>query len=985
MPKACRLLLILSFLPSLALSLDLRIRDIQSDSTGQYLGMVVTTTGIVTVENGTFQNDPIYIQDSVGPYSGILVYTTYYTVKTGDSIKVTGTVTEYYGKTEIGYISSLTVLASNCEMPPPTMVRTRDLATSNPDTAEMYEGVLVGILNPVVTDVNLGYGEWAIDDGSGPCRVNDEASYTTPSLNDTLAAIVGIVNYSFDDYKLEPRGDFDIYRSFSGSGRVSLDPEQMTEGVSENLTLSFSVDFGEILRIMLILPESFDYDGAYALSGSGFLNASVTVSGDTVKIINAGINSLARGHLTLLDILPTESGVETLAVYTGSEYDTFLSPISDFPQILISRLDGTIPILLLRQNNSQGVPLLLGESVRITGVMTSAGELGGQYFLQDNTAGVCVYNPGGSLAIGDSAVLQGVMTHWNGLTELSPSSVLSGPYPGTQQIPVIATCSTLSREGTGGVENFEGKLVRIDNLLRNAPVFPQIGQNMTIQDPTGTFEIRIEVSEIAGKPIPPDGFSLTGIISQYCPSSPYTTGYQLMPRGLFDIRKGGDGSGFAEPYLSSVNISGTGDITVDLTSELDTLQKASFEFTDTSWHWSGAVSDVEVPFQAVVDSITGDGVTRKFTVFIGNLDLSPDSSCRIILKNVSAPDSVGYLLLRTKTSTEINSSLQEIYDSPKIWAVYPISSVQMPDSTGYSSSMEGSFVAVSGVVTGPSAIFNGSTTKTSFWIQDKSGGVNIFSSQDKGNTLFTLGTEVVVRGVVTEYNGVTEIVYSNTDSVVIVGSGRPLPDTMILEENEGLHEIVEGRLVKIPNSVVTTFPQQSGSGNDFTARNGRTLFTVRVNDGAILDLSEIKPGKIFNFFGIVGQYTYDTPPASGYQLLPRFQSDMSPVNFGPVSESPEITVYPNPVSFSIGEVLSIFLNSPVTGRVSLRIYDMEGRLVKALLESAQGGPQLILWDGINDYGTSARIGVYIIHFSHISADGSETSINRPLVVGTPLE
>lgn len=980
-----RLFLIFLILPVFTLTADVKIRDIQSDTTGQYVGTVVTTSGVVTVQNGTFTNDPIYIQDSVGPYSGILIYTSYYTVRTGDSVKVTGTVSEYYGKTEIGYLSSLSVLSTDCDIPAPTLVTTSALATSNPDTAEMYEGVLVGIMNPVVTDVNLGYGEWEINDGSGPCRVNDEASYTMPSLGDTLAAVVGILNYSYDDFKLEPRGDFDIYGSFSGIGRVTVNPNQLTEGVPENVVVSFSVDFGEINRIILLIPENFEFPGSYTLSGAGFLNAILTITGDTLYIENAGITSLAGGHLNLADLTPRLSGVETLAVYTGTQSDTSLSPVSDFPEILVSRLDGTVPISLLRQNNSQGVPLLLGETVKITGIMTVAGELGGQYFLWDNTAGVCVYNPGGGLSIGDSAVFQGTMTQWNGLTELSPSTVLSGPFTGTPRDPVTATCSTLSLEGSGGVENFEGKLVRIDNILRTAPVFPQTGQNMTIQDPTGSFELRIETDDIAGKPLPPDGFSITGVISQYCPSSPFTTGYQLMPRGIYDIRKGGDGSGFANSFLSSVPVSSTGEITVILTSEIDSLNCASFEFTDTSWHWSGNTSDVLISQPAVVDSVAGNGSSRRYVVFVGNLHLPPDSSCEIVFRNVTAPDSFGKFTLKTKTSVEQAQFLQETYLSPEIWAVLPIALAQSPDSGGYNSSMQGRYVAVSGVVTGPSAIFNGSTTKTSFWIQDSTGGINVFSSQDKGNTSFVLGAEVVARGVITEYNGVTELVYSAPDSVELVGLERPLPDTLALKENEGLHEIVEGRLVKASNSVVTTYPQQSGTGSDFTVRNGRTLLTVRVNDAAALDLSSIKPGQLFSIYGVVGQYTYDEPPATGYQLLPRFQTDIQPVDFGPVSESQNITVYPNPVSFSIGENLNLFLNSPLGGRIALRIFDMEGRLVKTLLENAASGPQLIIWDGITEYGISAGIGVYVINYSFKSTDGTETSINRPLVVGTPLE
>ncbi|MCP4075598.1 MAG: hypothetical protein GY744_05390 [Gammaproteobacteria bacterium] len=38
---------------------------------------------------------------------------------------------------------------------------------------EAYEGVLVNVTNAVCSNPNLGYGEWELDDGIGPCHVYD--------------------------------------------------------------------------------------------------------------------------------------------------------------------------------------------------------------------------------------------------------------------------------------------------------------------------------------------------------------------------------------------------------------------------------------------------------------------------------------------------------------------------------------------------------------------------------------------------------------------------------------------------------------------------------------------------------------------------------------------------------------------------------------------------------------------------------------------
>lgn len=976
------LLLIFIFI---ALNLSaVRIQDIQQDSTGQWLGQVVTLTGIVTVSSGTFQYDPFYIQDSVGPYSGILIYSTYYSVNVGDSVEVNGEVTEYYNKTEITNVNSVNIISSGNAVPAPTIVTTSQIATSNPDTAESYEGVFIGIFDVVVTDTALGYGEWEINDGTGPCRVDDEASYTKPALNDTILAIAGILNYSFDNYKLEPRGDNDIYYSFSGVGDVNITPKDLIENETIDLSLLFTVGFGSIERIQIILPDNFDYNGNYSLSGSGFTNANVNYNQDTLNITNANITSLLSGTINLNNITPQTSGIETLLVKTASAGDT-LSFINIQPTLMISRSDGTIPLSLIRENNSIGVCLLLGEQVKISGILTAAGELGSKYYIQDNSAGMCVYNPGGGLSIGDSAIFEGTVDQWSGLTEISPVSVVSGPFKSTPIVAEVVTCSILELEGLNGIENYEGKLVRINNLLQTVPVFPQVENNMPISDGTGNFEVRIEVAEIAGKPVPPNGFSITGIVSQYCPDSPYTTGYQLMPRGLYDIKKGGAGSGFAESYLSSIPISTTGNIKIKLTSELDTILYISFEISDTSWQWTGNSNNVILPGQAVLDSISGNGIDRKYKIHISNLLLPPDSTCFISINNISAPDSTGKMTLVTETGTREYPTLAEIYSSPNIWSVNTIAEVQRVDSTGYPSAMVGEFVIVSGVVTGPSEIFNGGTTKTSFWIEDTSSGVNIFSSEDDGNTSFILGAEVVVRGTVTEYNGITEVLYSSPDSVTIMGFDRELPDTLLLLENEGLFELIEGRLVLIKNAIVTSLPLQSGSGLDFTIKNGRTLIAIRVSDDAELDLSNIEIGKNYNFVGIVGQYTYDIPASSGYQFLLRFNQDIVEVTLGNPTTEPKLTIYPNPVSFSQGDVLHFAINSPNDGKVTFKIFDMEGREIITLLENSPSGPQLLSWDGITNYGQNARIGVYIASLTYHTADGNEVSINKPVVVGTTLD
>ena len=163
-----------------------------------YEGEVVTTQGIVT---GIFGSG-YFIQDGPGEWNGVYVYSTD-EVSVGDEVELTATVTEYYDLTELKNISSLTVLSSGNELPAASTVSTWDV------NDEMYESVLVKIAEATCTNASLGYGEWELDDGSGPCRVDDLGIAYSP-VEGTSYSVTGPLMYSYANYKIEPRDENDI-------------------------------------------------------------------------------------------------------------------------------------------------------------------------------------------------------------------------------------------------------------------------------------------------------------------------------------------------------------------------------------------------------------------------------------------------------------------------------------------------------------------------------------------------------------------------------------------------------------------------------------------------------------------------------------------------------------------------------------------------------------------------------------------------------
>lgn len=189
------------------------IADIQGmGPASPYVGQTVTVTGICYAMQDT--ESQAFIADAVGGWNGIMLYESAgwstSTIAIGDEVEVTADVAEYYNMTELTNCS-VTVLSSGNTPYAPTLI------TTNAANDEQYEGVYLRFENVTVTDVDATYGEWDIDDGSGPVVINDNFNYTyVPVLNDTFDWIQGGLTYSFGEYKLEVCGDSEMQINSSG-------------------------------------------------------------------------------------------------------------------------------------------------------------------------------------------------------------------------------------------------------------------------------------------------------------------------------------------------------------------------------------------------------------------------------------------------------------------------------------------------------------------------------------------------------------------------------------------------------------------------------------------------------------------------------------------------------------------------------------------------------------------------------------------------
>ncbi|MEN8173591.1 MAG: hypothetical protein ABFS03_12025, partial [Chloroflexota bacterium] len=173
----------------------------------------ITTEGIVTARfyNGYFIEDP-----AGGAWQGLFVYDTN-TPSLGDRIRLTGTVTEYYNLTQLKEITSFTVLSTGNTIPTPTILTTGEVSQ------EQWESVLVRVETASVTNDDLGHGEWSVNDGSGDVVIDDKGSYAyTPTNGDILNYIIGVLDYSYGAFKIQPRYDADIDLSSCGNPYTAI-------------------------------------------------------------------------------------------------------------------------------------------------------------------------------------------------------------------------------------------------------------------------------------------------------------------------------------------------------------------------------------------------------------------------------------------------------------------------------------------------------------------------------------------------------------------------------------------------------------------------------------------------------------------------------------------------------------------------------------------------------------------------------------------
>jgi predicted extracellular nuclease len=230
-----------------------------------------------------------------------------------------------------------------------------------------------------------------------------------------------------------------------------------------------------------------------------------------------------------------------------------------------------------------------------------------------------------------------------------------------------------------------------------------------------------------------------------------------------------------------------------------------------------------------------------------------------------------------------------------------------PDSLGVK-------VRVTGTVLGIDYRNNG----VEFFIHDATDGVLVFSPANSFGYTVAEGDSVLVEGEVGFFNGTTEVQF--LDTIIKIGTGTVSTPLVV----QDLDETTEAELVRLNNVTLVTPSQWTGTGaSGFSCdiTDGQNTWKLRIDEMCAL-YSQPAPTGTFDVIGIGSQNDNTSPYTSGYQLLPRFTSDI--ILHSGITEAVvgSLKVYPNPNN---GQFVVQTKTAIANG--ALKIYDVAGRVV----------------------------------------------------------
>jgi hypothetical protein len=302
-----------------------------------------------------------------------------------------------------------------------------------------------------------------------------------------------------------------------------------------------------------------------------------------------------------------------------------------------------------------------------------------------------------------------------------------------------------------------------------------------------------------------------------------------------------------------------------------------------------------------------------------------------IIVELPTTDGESYLKFRMNQDSyewHVNKIDDITYPGPPPYEEMSIAEARVDANRDFVPDLIGETVKITGIINSP----NYSTENTEMYMQDTEAGIGIFKNDEILD--LTKGDEVSIIGEISQYNGLTQI---EPDTFEVLSTGNDLPEPVTMADIASLEE-AEGMLFKMEEArlIEDAWPSEGQSDGidiyEIVGEESDTL-TMFIDQETDLDGWSGRPGidKKFDVVGVMNQYDYSEPYDSYYELLPRSQDDITNIVSEIETEDGLIPDefalrdnYPNPFN----PTTTIAFDVPKTSDISLKIYSINGRLVK---------------------------------------------------------
>ena len=489
--------------------------DEESDMSYMF-GDTVMLEGIVTMPTGLSYAGSgvkfIYADPNGGPWSGILTYspdsTAFPVLFEGDLIQVTGFIDEYNtgpaNMTELFVTDNINILDFEQPLPIIDTVNTGDLRW--PTEAEQWGNVMVRVEDGIVTNNDLNFEVFAVDDGTGSVLIDDDSDSLQvffgeigpPPVGSLVQSIEGWLYHHYGSnadstaYKLCPLYAEDIV---FGAGPPSIrdlsrDPCTPTSSDSEVAVSCVITDNSSVAEALV----------HYSINGGTYQSVTMETADDSTF---TGVIPVSDGDEIYYYITATDDGGEQ------SEPKSSMFPNDVDHDQLGFHVTDNLTIAFIQQTPwPSGNTLYEGCDVTLTGIVTADtaqyNSVYSSYAFQDGTGqwNGLVFDTEDMVELtrGDEVSVTGLVTDYdpdwafqfNGNTRLIGSDVTILSSGNDIPAPTIASCRDLSQTGEE-VESYEGVLVKINNVTISSvnqydwSVTDATGSEMLIDDDMATM------------------------------------------------------------------------------------------------------------------------------------------------------------------------------------------------------------------------------------------------------------------------------------------------------------------------------------------------------------------------------------------------------------------------------------------------------------------------------------------------------------------